>query len=107
MNVILDFFRHLIETVHIEDFLADFVLIILDVRVRVNLLRPQIFHHLDRPLAKNVFLENVGQTGLRVNGKDQNFFALRREPVRGGGGERRFAQTAFAAEHDVAAIGIC
>ena len=74
--------------------------------VRVDFLRPQIFHHLDRALAKNVFLENVGQTGLRVNGKDQHFFALQRKPVRGSGGEGCFPQTAFAAEHDVAAVGI-
>jgi len=88
------------------DLLADLLLVRLDVGVGVDLLRPQVVDDLDGALAEDVPLEDVAEGGLGVHGKHQHPVSLPGQPVRGGGGKGRLAQTALAAEHDVAAVAV-
>src|SRR6266581_1813146 len=106
LDVMLDFFRDLIESVHVEDLLADLLLIRLDIGVGVDLLRPKVVQDLDRALAEDVTLEDVAEGRLGVHGKHQHLVPLPRQPVGGRGRKRRLAQAALAAEHDVAALAV-
>src|SRR6266851_9226047 len=56
LDVVLDFLRDLLEAVHVDDLLADFLLIRLDVRVGVDLLRPEVLDDFDGALAEDVAL---------------------------------------------------
>jgi hypothetical protein len=106
LDVVLNLFRHFLQAVHVEDLLADFVLVVLDVAVGVDLLGVKVVHHLYRALAEDVLLKNVAERRLRVHGKHQHLVALLRQPEGGRGRESGLSQSAFAAEHDVAPFPI-
>jgi hypothetical protein len=106
LDVMLDLLWHFIQAVHVQDLVANFVLVFLDVVVGVNLLGEEIGHDLHRPLAEDVTLKDVGQRGLRVYGEDEDLVPLLCQPVGGGRREGGLAQPTFAAVHDVAAIGM-
>ncbi len=106
LDVVLDLLGDRVEAVHVEDLLADLVLVGLDVRVSIDLLGPEVFHDLDRPFAEDILLEDVREAGLRINREDQDALALASEPVGGCRREGGLAETALAAEHDVAALRV-
>jgi len=72
--------------------------------VGVDLLGVKVVHHLHRPLAENVLLENVAQRGLWVHREDQHLVPLLRQPKGCRRREGGLPQPAFAAEHDVAPL---
>jgi len=105
LDIILDLFRHLLQAVHVQDLLPDFILVFLDSLVSIDLLGVEVGHDLDRPLAKDVSLKDVREGGLGVHGKDQAPVPLFCQPVGCSRGKGRLAQSAFATEHDIAAFG--
>src|SRR6266508_4922223 len=84
--VVLDLIGHPVDLVYLEDLAPDLVLVLLDVRVGVDLLGPQVGRDLNRPLAEDVALEDVGQAGLGVDREHQHPVALLGQPE---GGRRR------------------
>ena len=98
--------RASLHAVHVEDLLADLLLVGPDALVGVHLLGEEVGHDLDRALAEDVALEDVAQRGLGVHREDQHPVALLGQVVAGGGREGGLAQAALAAEHDVAAVGM-
>ena len=73
----------------------------MDVAVGVDFLSVQILHDFHRTLAENVLLKDVAQRGLGIDGKDQDFVSLLRQPEGCGCGKSGFSQSTLAAEHDV------
>src|SRR5579872_1381801 len=59
LDVVLDFFRHLLHAVHVNDLLPNLVLVGADMAVRVNFLGVQVVNDLDRALAVDILLEDV------------------------------------------------
>src|SRR5581483_2883316 len=104
LDVLLDLLRNLLEAVHIQDLLPDLVLVGLDAAVGIDLLSPEVFGYLDRPLAEKILLEDVGEARLRIDREDEHLVPLAGQPVAGGGGEGGLPQASLAAEHDVAAL---
>jgi hypothetical protein len=106
LDVVLDLVGHLVQRVHVEDLLADLVLVVLDAAVGVDLLRPQVVDDLDRPLAEDVPLEDVGEARLGVHGEHQHLVPPPCQPPGGGRREGGLPEPALAAEHDVAPFGV-
>jgi len=81
-------------------------LILSDAMVGIDFLGKQVRHDFNGTLAKDIPLEDVGQAGLRVDGKNQHFVALLGQPVGGSCTEGGLAEPALAAKHDVAAVRV-
>ena len=64
LDVALDLLGHGGQPVHVQDLLADLLLVLPDVAVRVDLLGPEVVHDLHGPLAEDVALEDVGERRL-------------------------------------------
>ena len=82
------------------------MMVLFDPTVCVNLLGIEVGYDLYRALAEDVPLKDVGQGGLGVNREDQYLVALLGQPVGCGRRKSGLAQSALAAKHDVAAVGV-
>src|SRR5262249_46186628 len=103
-DVVVDLLRHPLEAVHVEDLLADLLLVVFDAPVGVDFLRPEVVHDRHGALAEDVLLEDVRQARLRIDREQQDALALAREPKRGRGGQGRLPEPALAPEHDVSSV---
>jgi hypothetical protein len=106
LDVVLDLVGDLVQAVHVEDLSPDLVLIVSDVLVGVDLLRPQVVDDLHGALAEDVALEDVGQTRLRVHRENEDIVALLREPERGRRGKGRLAEPSLPPEHHVPSVRV-
>ena len=104
LDIVLDFFRHLLQPVHVCDLLANLVLISVNVTVGVDLLGKEVIHDLDRTFAINIFLKDVAKGSLGIDREHQHFVSLLCQPEGGGGRKSGLTQPAFPAEHDVTPV---
>ena len=106
LDVAFDLLGDLLHPVHVQDLLADLVLVGLHPLVRVDLLGVEVGHDLRGALPEDVLFEDVAERRLGIDGKYQDLLPLFCQVV----GRRRrkggLAEAAFASEHDVASIRV-
>jgi hypothetical protein len=74
--------------------------------IGIDLLGIEIGHDLCRPLAKDIFLKDIGERSLGIYGKDQDLLPLFGQVVSRSSGKCGLSQSSFSTEHDVSSIWI-
>ncbi len=106
LDVAFDLLRDFVHPVHVEDLLADLLLVRLHPLVRVDLLGVEVGYDFRGALPEDVLFENVAERRLGIDGKNEDLLPLLREVISRCRRKSGLAEAAFASEHDVSPVRV-